>query len=150
MRNIIKSTTFLALVATWLWSTAFAGIKIGLQYHTPLQFAGVRFFLAGLMIVFFFGNFNRYFTEIRNNLSLVLKLSMVQTFIQYALFYTGINLIPGALAAMIIGSSPLFIAVVAHFYAKNDKMTFLKTISILIGVAGIAIITIGRTKIEMK
>ena len=29
-------------------------------------------------------------------------------------------------------------------------MTFLKTISILIGVAGIAVITLGRTKVEMK
>ena len=150
MRNIIKSTTFLALVATWLWSTAFAGIKIGLQYHTPLQFAGIRFFLAGSMIFFFFGNFNKYFTEIKNNLSLVIKLSLLQTFLQYALFYTGINLIPGALAAMIIGSSPLFVAIIAHFSFKNDKMTLLKTISILIGVAGIAIITLGRTKVEIR
>jgi drug/metabolite transporter (DMT)-like permease len=150
MRNIFKSTTFLAIVAAWLWSTAFAGIKTGLQYHTPLQFAGVRFFLSGLMIIFFFGNFSRYIKEIRNNLSLVLKLSLVQIFIQYALFYSGINLIPGALAAMIIGSSPLFVAIVAHFSFNNDRMTFLKTISILIGVTGIAIITLGRTKVEMK
>lgn len=150
MKKVLKSTTFLAIVATWLWSTAFAGVKIGLQYHTPLQFAGSRFFLSGLMIILFTGNFTKYFREIKNNLSLVIKLSLVQIFIQYALFYSGINLIPGALAAMIIGSSPLFIAVVAHFSFKNDKMTFLKTISILIGVAGIAIITIGRTKVEMK
>ncbi len=150
MKKVLKSTTFLAIVATWLWSTAFAGVKIGLQYHTPLQFAGARFFLSGLMIILFTGNFTKYFREIKNNLSLVIKLSLVQIFIQYALFYSGINLIPGALAAMIIGSSPLFIAVVAHFSFKNDKMTFLKTISILIGVAGIAIITIGRTKVEMK
>lgn len=150
MKKVLKSTTFLAIVATWLWSTAFAGVKIGLQYHTPLQFAGARFFLSGLMIILFTGNFTKYFREIKNNLSLVIKLSLVQIFIQYALFYSGINLIPGALAAMIIGSSPLFIAVVAHFSFKNDKMTFLKTISILIGVTGIAIITIGRTKVEMK
>ncbi len=150
MKNILKSTTFLAIVAIWLWSTAFAGIKIGLQYHTPLQFAGVRFFLSGLMIIPVFGNISRYISEIRNNLSLVIKLSLVQIFFQYALFYSGISLIPGALAAMIIGSSPLFVAIVAHFSFKNDRMTLMKTISILIGVAGIAIITIGRTKIDMK
>lgn len=39
---------------------------------------------------------------------------------------------------------------VAHFSFHNDKMTPLKTGSILIGVVGIAIITLGRTKIEMK
>ncbi|MFW5832260.1 MAG: DMT family transporter, partial [Prolixibacteraceae bacterium] len=62
----------------------------------------------------------------------------------------GLNLVPGALGAMIIGSSPLFVAIVAHFAFHNDKMTFLKTFSILIGVAGIAVITLGRTKVEMK
>jgi drug/metabolite transporter (DMT)-like permease len=51
---------------------------------------------------------------------------------------------------MIIGSSPLFVAIVAHFSFSNDKMNLLKTISILIGVAGIAIITIGRSKVELK
>ncbi|NLB26567.1 MAG: EamA family transporter, partial [Bacteroidales bacterium] len=90
MKKVLKSTTFLAIVATWLWSTAFAGVKIGLQYHTPLQFAGARFFLSGLMIILFTGNFTKYFREIKNNLSLVIKLSLVQIFIQYALFYSGI------------------------------------------------------------
>ena len=75
---------------------------------------------------------------------------MIQIFAQYALFYSGINLVPGALGAMIIGSSPLFIAIVAHFAFLNDKMTFLKTLSILIGVSGIAIITLGRAKVEIK
>jgi len=80
----------------------------------------------------------------------VVWVSLIQIFVQYALFYSGLNLVPGALGAMIIGSSPLFIAIVAHFAFHNDKMTLLKTFSILIGVAGIAIITLGRTKVEMR
>ena len=150
MRNILKSTTFLAILATWLWSTAFAGVKIGLEYHTPLQFAGVRFFISGILIFLLFGKFRRFFLEIKANLKLVLWVSMVQIFIQYALFYSGLNLVPGALGAMIVGSSPLFIAIVAHFAFHNDKMTPVKTFSILIGVTGIAIITLGRTKVEMR
>jgi drug/metabolite transporter (DMT)-like permease len=150
MTSTLKSTTFLAILATWLWSTAFAGVKIGLQYHTPLQFAGVRFIFAGILILIFSGHLRRFITEIRNNLKLVVWVSLVQIFFQYALFYSGLNLVPAALGAMIIGSSPLFIAIVAHFAFQNDKMTLLKTFSILTGVAGIAIITIGRTKVEMK
>jgi drug/metabolite transporter (DMT)-like permease len=51
---------------------------------------------------------------------------------------------------MIIGSSPMFVALVAHFALHDDRMTPLKTLSILIGVAGIAIITLGRTSVEVK
>jgi len=150
MRNTLKGTTFLAIVACWLWSTAFVGVKIGLEYHTPLQFAGVRFFISGILIFLYFGKPKQYLAELKANIKFILVLSLVQIFAQYALFYSGINLVPSALAAMIIGSQPLFIAIVAHFSFNNDKMTPLKTGSILIGVVGIAIITLGRTKVEMK
>lgn len=150
MNKLLKNTTFLAIVATWLWSTAFAGVKIGLEYHTPLQFAGIRFFISGILILLISGRLKRFIQEVKTNLRLVFWISFIQVFVQYALFYSGLNLVPGALGAMIIGSSPLFIAIVAHFAFHNDKMTLLKTFSILIGVAGIAIITLGRTKVEMR
>ncbi|WP_167619607.1 DMT family transporter [Maribellus sediminis] len=150
MRNFLKSTTFLAILACWLWSTAFVGVKIGLTYHTPLQFAGIRFFISGILIFLYFGKPARYFAQLKANIRFILLLSLVQTVIQYSLFYSGLNLVPGSLAAMIIGSQPLFIALVAHYTFSNDKMTLMKTGSILIGVAGIAVITIGRSKVEMK
>ncbi len=150
MRNLLKSTIFLAILACWLWSTAFVGVKIGLEYHTPLQFAGVRFFISGVLIFLYFGKPHRFFIELKKNYRFILLLSLVQIFGQYALFYSGLNLVPSALAAMIVGSQPLFIALVAHFSFHNDKMTPLKTGSILIGVAGIAIITLGRSKVELK
>ena len=140
----------MAILACWLWSTAFVGVKIGLEYHTPLQFAGVRFFISGVLIFIYFGKPRRFFIELKRNLRFILLLSLVQIFSQYALFYSGLNLVPSALAAMIVGSQPLFIALVAHFSFHDDKMTPLKTGSIMIGVVGIAIITLGRANVELK
>lgn len=150
MKNIIRSTTFLAILACWLWSTAFVGVKIGLEFQSPLQFAGIRFFISGILIFIYYAKPKKFFSEFKKNWKFIAQLGLIQIFAQYALFYSGINLIPSALAAMIIGSSPLFIAVVAHFSFHNDKLTPLKTGSILIGVVGIAVITLGRTKVEMK
>jgi drug/metabolite transporter (DMT)-like permease len=150
MKDIIRSTTFLAILACFLWSTAFVGVKIGLEYQSPFQFAGIRFFISGVLIFIYFGKPKQFFRELKSYWRFILLLSVVQIFAQYALFYSGLNLVPSALAAMVIGSQPLFIAVVAHFSFHNDKMTPLKTGSILIGVIGIAIITLGRTKVEMN
>lgn len=150
MKPVFKSTIFLALVAIWLWSTAFAVVKIGLQYQSPLQFAGLRFILAGLMIFVAFGKWERFFVEVRQNLNFVLFIAFLQVVGQYSFFYLGMNLIPSALGAMLVGSSPLFIAMVAHFTMKNDRLSPLKVASFLVGVAGIAIITIGRQKVEIK
>ncbi len=150
MRNLFKNTIFLAILACWLWSTAFAGVKIGLQYQSPFHFAGIRFFISGLLIFIYFGKPRQFFAEVKSHLKFIFLLASVQIFVLYALFYSGLNLVPSALGAMIIGSSPLFIAIVAHFSLHNDKMTPLKTASILIGVAGIAIITLGRARVEMQ
>jgi len=149
MRNILKSTTFLAILACWFWSTAFVGVKIGLEYQTPFQFAGIRFFISGVLIFIYFAKPKQYFKQLKTHWKFILLLTFVQIFVQYALFYSGIDLLPSALSAMIVGSQPIFIAVVAHLLMHNDKMTPFKTICILIGVAGIAIITLGRTKVEM-
>lgn len=150
MKNFLKSTTFLAILAVWLWSTAFAVVKIGLQYQSPLQFAGLRFILAGFMVFLAFGKWQRYLSEVMAHWKFVLHIALLQVIGQYSFFYLGINLIPSALGAMLVGSSPLFIAMVAHVTMKTDRLTPLKTASILVGVAGIIIITMGRQKVELK
>lgn len=141
---LIKSTPFLAIVACFLWSTAFAGVKIGLQYLSPLQFAGIRFFISGLMILLFYGKFKEYFHAIVQHFWYVMLVAFLQTVLMYSLFYTGINMVPGAVGAMVIGSGPLFASIVAHFAMKDDKMNIRSSLGILLGIAGIVIINYGR------
>jgi drug/metabolite transporter (DMT)-like permease len=150
MKNIFISTTFLAIVAALLWSTAFAGIKIGLQYQTPLRFGSLRFILAGFMVFLVYGRWRNYLSEFKREWKFIFTIAFIQVVIQYGMFYLGMNMVPGALGAMIVGSSPLFVAVVAHFTHPDDRMNTIKTISFLVGVAGIAVITLGRKSVEMK
>lgn len=144
MKNVLKSTAFMAFVACFLWSTAFAGIKIGLNYMTPLQFAGLRFFLSGLMLLPFVGGFKVYWNSIRANGPFVLKIAFLQTFLMYSLFYTGINLIPASLGAIVVGSGPLFAVLVAHFMLHNDRLNRRSIVAIALGIIGIALINWGR------
>lgn len=144
MKKYLSQTTFLAIIACLLWSSAFVGVKIGLQYHSPLQFAGIRFFLAGLMLLPVIHNFKRIRKEVSENFAFVILIAFLQVVLQYSLFYLGINLVPASISAMIVGSSPLFVAMVAHFTIANDRINWLKTGSILLGITGVAIITLGR------
>lgn len=142
--SLIRSTTFLAIVACVLWATAFVGVKIGLNYNSPFQFAGTRFFLSGLIILPFIPNLKKLFPAAWANAPKIILVGVIQTFLQYALFYRGMDLVPGALGAMVIGSGPLFIALVAHFLMPGDLITPRKFFSILLGLAGIVIISLGR------
>ena len=141
---VYKSTHFLAIIACVLWATAFVGIKIGLKYNAPFQFAGIRFFISGLMILPFIPGFKSTMKVVGKNIGKLILLGFVQTFLQYALFYKGLSFVPGALGAMVVGSGPLFIAIVAHFLMPGDTITGKKLLSITVGLVGIAIISIGR------
>ena len=149
MKNLFSNTVFLAIVACLLWSSAFVGVKIGLQYHTPFQFAGVRFFISGIMLYLFFGSFSKYWKQVFENWKFIALISGLQTVVQYMLFYAGINMLPASVAAMIIGSSPLFISVVSHFSFHNDKMDWLKTLSIVLAILGVAVISFGPGKLPI-
>ena len=139
------NTALLAILSCLLWSTAFAGVKIGLHYATPLQFAGTRFFIAGMLVFPLAFRINPgYFRIVRQQLKLILLLAFMQTFLQYTMFYTGINMIPAAVAAIVIGSQPLFIAIVANFVMPGERMTLSKTLVILLGIAGVALVSFGK------
>ena len=144
MKNILKSTYFLAILCCLLWSTAFAGIKIGLQYTYPIQFAGLRFFIAGVIISFLSKNFKYFFNALKNNFWLILRVSIFQTILLYSLFYWGISIVPGALTAILIGSQPLFAALVSSLMQRNDRLSSKKLLTISLGIAGIVLIAYNK------
>lgn len=142
--NFHKQTIFLAIIACFLWATAFVGIKIGLQYTTPLQFAGIRFFISGVIIMPFIKDFRNKWAIAKKNSKIIIVVGLLQTTLLYALFYTGLDKVPGYLGAMLIGSGPLFAALVAHFMTDNDKLQRNKTYAILLGLLGVVIISLNK------
>ncbi|MBN2214619.1 MAG: DMT family transporter [Bacteroidales bacterium] len=144
MKNIHSNSYLLAIVACLLWSTAFAGIKLGIHYTTPLNFAGTRFLLSGLMVLPFAGRFSENIKSIRKNIAYVLQVGLFQTFLLYSLFYIGINIAPASLTAIVVGGGPLFVALMAHFTIHNDKLSVKKALSIFTGILGIIIIAADK------
>jgi drug/metabolite transporter (DMT)-like permease len=143
------NTIFWAIIACLLWSTAYATIKLGLQYDTPFHFAGVRFIISGLMILPFTVRPSVYIRMIRDYWKLVLSITFLQTVINYGLFYHGLALVPGALGAVIVGSQPLVTAVVASLMHNDDKLTRKKIITIIFGISGVIFISAGRQALKL-
>ncbi len=140
-----NTVIFWAIFCCFLWSSAFAGIKIGLEYTTPLRFAGIRFMIAGLLTVPFCSQLKHYFSIVWKNRRFLLFLAFLQTTLHYILFYQGIARVEGALAAIIVGSSPLFVAITSHFYMDNDRMSWAKILTIAVGLSGVSLVAIGRS-----
>ncbi len=143
------NTIFWAVIACLLWSTAYAGIKIGLQYDSPLHFAGFRFIISGLIILPFTVRPSKYFRMVREHWKLVLSVIILQVILNYTLFYLGMDLVPGALGAIIVGSQPLVTALVAAIMHREEKLTLWKLITIVFGITGVIMISVGRQAFEL-
>lgn len=133
-----------AILACILWGSAFAGAKIGFEYTTPLHLSGMRFMLAGILLVPFL-IYQR--TDWKTGLKqwrYMLLFSFLQTFIQYGVFFMGLSRVPAAISAIIIGAGPLFVALMAHFMVRNDRLTLRKSTAIALGMTGIVFISIAK------
>ncbi len=138
------STLIMASVACLLWSTAFVGVKVGLNYSGPFAFAGKRFMLSGILLLPFWWPRKPSLRTLSNHAGMLCKLAFFQTFLLYGLFYAGMTLVEGALAAMIIGAAPLVAAVLAHYCMSGDRLSPRKGVSLLLGVSGVTVLSLSR------
>ena len=140
-----RTSASLAILACLLWGSAFPAVKVGLEHMPPLTFAGIRFILAGALLVPFWVGRENAIAAIRRNWRLIVKVAFLQTVILYGLFFWGLSLVGGAQGAIILGSSPLAMAVMAHWMMKDDRMSMGKTGAIALGLVGVVIVVLGRS-----
>jgi drug/metabolite transporter (DMT)-like permease len=143
----------IAVICTLLWGSAFPVLKISnvelqLPANDPnaqIVFAGMRFLLAGLfLLTFLFITNRRQLLVKKSHLFILILFGIIQTAVQYYFFYIGLSKVSGMQGA-ILSSSGIFLSVIiAHFFYKNDKMSWKKSIGILAGFVGIIIANWGK------
>lgn len=138
----------LAIIACVLWGSAFAGAKIGFEYTTPLHLSGMRFMLAGILLIPLLIYQKVDWKQNLKEWKYMLLFGVLQTFTQYGLFFMGLNKVPGAISAIIVGGGPLFIALMAHFTIQNDKLTARKLFAIGLGLLGIVFISTAKGSVS--
>lgn len=139
-----------AILACLIWGSAFAGAKIAFEYMEPVFLSALRFILAGIILVPVIIYKKIDLRPAIRHWKFVTLFAFVQTFLQYGLFYAGLDKVPGALSSIIMGGGPLFIALLAHFTLKDDKMTLRKMCSIALGLAGIIFISLAGGAISIN
>lgn len=142
----------LASFCCLLWGSAVPFLNVGYREfqiasdNTPslILFAGARFFLAGCLTVLFTSVLRKRFARPKDgNWGLVFKLSMMQTVLQYVLFYIGVANTASVKASIIQGLLAFVNILVACYIFRSEKMNGLKWLGGLLGVAGILLVNLG-------
>lgn len=142
----------LACVSCALWGSAAPAIKTGYRLFsipgdatmTIILFAGMRFTLAGLMVLAFAGVTSRRLPlpkrESRFN---VVKMAMCQTVLQYIFYYLGVAHASGVHVSILNGASGLIAIVLTCFVFRQEKMTAAKLAGCLLGFGGILVMNLS-------
>lgn len=147
-----KAAAALAIFCTLLWGTAFPFIKVGYEQFgiegndigSKLLFAGARFTLAGIMVLFIFLVKNKHLPKIeKNGIMPVMLLGSVQTFGQYIFTYIGIGFTSGANTSVITACATFFTVLFAPLFFKSDKLNICKIIGCVLGFCGVLCVNSG-------
>ena len=125
--------TILALI----WASAFFNIKIATYSYGPVTIAFLRVFFGAIPVLLLC-----YFKKIKieafsKDWHWFAMIGFINLVAPFFLIAYGVKSVQSNLAAILMSTTPLSSTVLAHFYTKNEKFNFIKTIGILIGFSGI-------------
>ncbi len=124
------------LALCFLWGTTYLGIRIGVQHFPPFLFSGLRFVIAGLLVLGYF--------VFRKGTIWPTKKELLNIFISGVFIFIGGNLflvlgemtVPSGIAALVNTGFPLWIVIITRIWNPAEKTPLLAIVGILIGFIG--------------
>ena len=137
MRETKTSDYFLLTLLALIWASAFFNIKIATYSYGPLTIAFLRIFFGAIPIILLC-----YIKKIRieafsKDWYWFASIGVINLVIPFFLIAYGVQKVQSNLAAILMASTPLTAATLAHFFTKNEKINLVKSIGILVGFSGI-------------
>lgn len=156
-KNIV--VCLVAMVCCILWGSAAPCIKISyglLQMEagdssSQILFAGIRFVLAGLMVIGI-GSLlkGQLLVPRKASWGKIVLLGCIQTVAQYICYYIGVAHTTGVKAAIITASNVFLSILVSSLLFHYEKLTVQKLIGCLIGFAGVVLINLNGTGLDLR
>ncbi|MBQ8959651.1 MAG: DMT family transporter [Ruminococcus sp.] len=140
-----------AFLCCFLWGSAFPGIKIGYglwgisgsDTWQIIRFAGIRFLLAGALVIAFASIMRRRLLLPRpGELIPIAFLSLFQTVGQYIFFYLGLAHTTGVNSAVVDSLTSFFAIIIASLFMKMERLTGRKILGCMLGFSGVLLINL--------
>ena len=139
MKKELRKAYIALAVVSFFWGTTYLAAKISAQHMPGLFVAGVRQFVAGLILVGYFRSKGYSWPDKKSwakiTVQAVLLLCISQGLLTWALEF-----IDSGLAAIIAGLVPLFVALFSIVLLRFARFTPLMILGLLVGFGGIVTI----------
>ncbi len=122
-----------------IWGSTYLAIRIGVKDLPPALFAGIRFVIAGTLMLAF-GKLKGFSLPNRNGLRDLAIIGILLLVGGNLLVVWAEKTIPSGLAALIISIVPLFMATIDSFMPKGQTLPAFGWVGIFVGIVGTLIL----------
>ena len=148
MREAKSEDILLLTLLGLIWGSSFFNIKIATYSYEPFTLALIRVIFASLPLLILCRFKKIKIQAFSKNWKPYALIGLCNIAIPFTLIAIGTAKINSYLAAMLMSTTPLSGSILAHFFTKDEKITFVKSIGILIGFLGIVFLFLDKVIIN--
>ncbi len=138
-----QANTFDVLLLLFLgliWGSSFFNIKIASYSYEPFTLALVRVIFASIPLFLLCKIKKIKIEAFSKNWNWYALIGLCNIAIPFVLIAIGTTKINSYLAAILMSTTPLSGSILAHFFIKDEKLSYLKFLGVLIGFSGIVLL----------
>jgi len=136
------------LLLCCIWGSTWLFIKLGLEDLPPLTFAGIRFLIATIVLLFLVAVRRLPFPRQRRDFMLLAGTGILSFSVNYGLVFWGEQYISSGLAALLQSMLPAFGLIIAHYYLPGEPMTPSRIAGVVMGVVGVGVIFSNQLQVS--
>jgi drug/metabolite transporter (DMT)-like permease len=133
-----------------IWGSSFFNIKIATYSYDPITLALVRVIFASIPLLLICKLRKIKIEAFTENWKWYALIGLFNIAIPFVLIAIGTAKINSYLAAILMSTTPLSGSILAHFFTRDEKLSFYKSTGVLIGFAGIILLFFDRVIINSE
>ncbi len=150
MREANTFDLSLLILLAIIWGSSFFNIKIATYSYDPITLALVRVIFASIPLLLICKLRKIKIEAFTENWKWYALIGLFNIAIPFVLIAIGTAKINSYLAAILMSTTPLSGSILAHFFTRDEKLSFYKSTGVLIGFAGIILLFFDRVIINSE
>ena len=130
----------LLLILGTLWGSSYLFIKVAVTEVPAMTLVAGRLLLSATILWIVLRIVGQSMPRSRSLWGAYTVMGVLNGTLPYTLITWGEQYIPSNLAALLQGTMPLFTVILAHFLAKDERLTRTRALGVLIGFAGVGVL----------
>ena len=140
----------LLILLAVIWGSSFFNIKIATYSYDPITLALVRVIFASVPLLILCKVSSIKIEAFSKNWNWYALIGLCNIAIPFVLIAIGTAKINSYLAAILMSTTPLSGSILAHIFLKDEKLSYLKSLGVLIGFSGIVLLFFDKVIINSE